>query len=143
MLAPLSVIVSINALMALPFVMRVIEPAHMSVMERNGRLALSLGITGFNRLWQIDIPALALPLLTGFVFAMALSMGDLGAVALFGSDRIVTLPWLLYQKLGSYRTRDAAGLALVLGMTTMTLMLVAERLGNRTRRSLGDRKDPQ
>ncbi|MDF1608116.1 thiamine/thiamine pyrophosphate ABC transporter permease [Hoeflea sp. YIM 152468] len=131
MLAPLAVIVTVNALMALPFVMRVIEPAHLSAMQRNGRLSLSLGITGFSRLWQIDIPALRLPLVTGFVFAVALSLGDLGAIALFGSDRIVTLPWLLYQKLGSYRTSDAAGLALLLGGLTMGLMLAADRLGNR------------
>ena len=132
LLAPLAVIVLINALMALPFVMRVIEPAHQSAMERNGRLALSLGITGINRIRQIDIPAIWAPLATGFVFAVALSLGDLGAIALFGSDRIVTLPWLLYQKLGSYRTADAAGLALLLGLTTMALMVIADRLGNRS-----------
>ncbi|MBC7283623.1 thiamine/thiamine pyrophosphate ABC transporter permease ThiP [Hoeflea sp.] len=132
LIAPLSVIVLINALMALPFVMRVIEPAHQSAMERNGRLALSLGITGINRIRQIDMPAMLAPLATGFVFAVALSLGDLGAIALFGSDRIVTLPWLLYQKLGSYRTADAAGLALLLGMTTMALMIIADRLGNRS-----------
>ena len=130
LLAPLAVIVLVNALMALPFVMRVIEPAHHTAMERNGRLALSLGITGINRILQIDIPALALPLATGFVFAVALSLGDLGAIALFGSDRIVTLPWLLYQKLGSYRTADAAGLALLLGATTMGLIVIADRIGN-------------
>lgn len=132
LLAPLSVIVLINALMALPFVMRVIEPAHQGAMERNGRLALSLGITGVNRIRQIDVPALLAPLATGFVFAVALSLGDLGAIALFGSDRIVTLPWLLYQKLGSYRTADAAGLALLLGAATMALMIIADRLGNRS-----------
>ena len=132
MLAPLCVIVTVNALMALPFVMRVVEPAHQAAMERNGRLALSLGITGVSRLRQIDIPALLLPLTTGFVFAVALSLGDLGAIALFGSDRIITLPWLLYQKLGSYRTDDAAGLALLLGALTMGLMLAADRLGNRS-----------
>lgn len=131
LLAPLAVIVLINALMALPFVMRVIEPAHQSAMERNGRLAMSLGITGLNRIRQIDVPAMLAPLATGFVFAVALSLGDLGAIALFGSDRIITLPWLLYQKLGSYRTADAAGLALLLGLTTMALMIVADRLGNR------------
>jgi ABC-type sulfate transport system permease component len=49
---------------------------------------------------------------------LALSLGDLGAIALFGSDRIITLPWLLYQKLGSYRTDDAAGLALLLGIAS-------------------------
>ncbi|MBU4528575.1 MAG: thiamine/thiamine pyrophosphate ABC transporter permease ThiP [Hoeflea sp.] len=143
LLAPLAVIVLINALMALPFVMRVIEPAHQSAMERNGRLALSLGITGINRIRQIDIPAMLVPLATGFVFAVALSLGDLGAIALFGSDRIVTLPWLLYQKLGSYRTADAAGLALLLGVTTMALMIIADRLGNRSGSALWPGKQLQ
>jgi len=41
------------------------------------------------------------------------------------------LPWLLYQKLGSYRTTDAAGLALLLGIATMVLIFIADRLGNR------------
>jgi thiamine transport system permease protein len=102
-------------------------------MERNGRLAVSLGLVGLNRLRQIDIPAMLPALATGFVFAVALSLGDLGAIALFGSDRIITLPWLLYQKLGSYRTADAAGLALLLGGITMGLMVLADRLGNRQR----------
>jgi thiamine transport system permease protein len=102
--APLAAIITVNALMALPFVMRVLEPAYQTAMVRNGRLSLSLGITGFNRLRQIDLPAMLVPLTTGFAFALALSLGDLGAIALFGSDRIITLPWLLYQKLGSYRT---------------------------------------
>ncbi|WP_417412981.1 thiamine/thiamine pyrophosphate ABC transporter permease [Hoeflea sp.] len=128
--APLMVIVLINALMALPFVIRVLEPAHLSTMERNGRLAVSLGVVGANRLWQIDLRAMLQALATAFVFAVALSLGDLGAIALFGSDRIMTLPWLLYQKLGSYRTNDAAGLALLLGGMTMGLMIISERLGN-------------
>ncbi len=131
LLAPLMVIVLINALMALPFVMRVLEPAHQNTMERNGRLAVSLGVVGFHRLIQIDLPAMVQALATAFVFAVALSLGDLGAIALFGSDRIMTLPWLLYQKLGSYRTSDAAGLALLLGGMTMGLMIISERLGNR------------
>lgn len=139
LLAPLAVIVLVNALMALPFVMRVIEPAHQTTMERNGRLAMSLGLVGANRLWQIDIPAMRPAFATGFVFAVALSLGDLGAIALFGSDRIVTLPWLLYQKLGSYRTSDAAGLALLLGGLTMGLMILAERLGDRNGNGNGQR----
>ena len=131
LLAPLAVIVLVNALMALPFVMRVVEPAHRNTMERNGRLAVSLGLVGLDRLRQIDIPAMLPALATGFVFAVALSLGDMGAIALFGSDRIITLPWLLYQKLGSYRTADAAGLALLLGGITMGLMVLADSIGNR------------
>lgn len=130
LIAPLATIVTINALMALPFVMRVLEPAYRTAMARNGRLALSLGITGLNRTRQIDLSAMRRPLTTGFAFALALSLGDLGAIALFGSDSIITLPWLLYQKLGSYRTDDAAGLALLLGLMTMGLIVLADRLGH-------------
>ena len=60
----------------------------------------------------IDWPVLRRPLLTGFAFAMALSLGDLGVIALFGSDAVQTLPYLLLERMGSYRTDDAAGLAL-------------------------------
>ena len=37
-------------------------------------------------------------------------------VTLYGSDRIITLPSLIYQNLGSYRTNDAAGLVLYLAI---------------------------
>jgi thiamine transport system permease protein len=57
-------------------------------------------------------------------FAMALSLGDLGAVALFGSQDMVTLPWLLYSRMGSYRTADAAGLALFLGLLCLIFTIL-------------------
>jgi thiamine transport system permease protein len=56
-----------------------------------------------------------------FSFAMALSLGDLGAVALFGSENFVTLPWLVYSNMGSYRTNDAAGYAFILGVICLVL----------------------
>ncbi|MAY62883.1 MAG: thiamine/thiamine pyrophosphate ABC transporter, permease protein [Rhizobiales bacterium] len=127
LLAPLAVIVTINAMMALPFVMRVLETAYRAVLNRNGRLALSLGVTGWHRIRRVDLPALAKPLRAAFAFAMALSLGDLGAIALFGNEKLVTLPWLLYQSMGSYRTTDAAGIALVLGVLCVTLMIFADR----------------
>ena len=66
------------------------------------------------------------PIATGFAFAMALSLGDLGVIALFGSDAVQTLPYLLLARMGSYRTEDAAGLALVLGVLCLVLMFVAD-----------------
>jgi len=72
-------------------------------------------------------------LATGFAFAMALSLGDLGVIALFGSDSIQTLPYLLLARMGSYRTADAAGLALLLGMVCLALVLATDRLGREER----------
>jgi thiamine transport system permease protein len=51
----------------------------------------------------------------------------MGAIALFGSEDFITLPALLYAKLGSYRSTDAAGLALILGVLCLVLMLPAVR----------------
>jgi thiamine transport system permease protein len=124
--APFAVIV-INALMAMPFVARALGPALDSHALRTERLALSLGVTGWNRLRLIDWPALKTPFLTALAFAMALSLGDLGAIALFGDQNFITLPALLYAKLGSYRGTDAAGLSLILGLVCLTLMAPALR----------------
>lgn len=129
---PLVLIVTINAMMALPFVMRVLENAYRTAMNRNGRLALALGVTGWNRIRRIDLPALARPLGAAFAFAMALSLGDLGAIALFGNEDLATLPYLLLQKMGSYRTADAAGLALILALLCVSLMILADRAAPET-----------
>lgn len=116
-------VVAINALMALPFVIRVLEPAYAVHQRRTARLSASLGIAGFTRLRLVSWPALRKPVMTALSFAMALSLGDLGAVALFGSDSFVTLPWLVYSSLGSYRTNDADGLALILGILCLLLTI--------------------
>lgn len=116
-------VVTINGLMALPFVLRIIAPAIGTHRHRTSRLASSLGIAGFNRVRLIDWPGLRRPLAMALSFATALSVGDLGAVALFGSDRFITLPWLLYSRMGSYRTMDAAGIALLLAILCLVLTL--------------------
>ncbi|WP_136658299.1 thiamine/thiamine pyrophosphate ABC transporter permease [Nitratireductor sp. XY-223] len=125
-IAPL-IVVAVNALMALPFVIRVLEPAHTTHMARTARLTASLGISGLNRLVLVDWPGLRRAFLLATAFAMALSLGDLGAIALFGSQDVVTLPYLLLQRMGSYRTNDAAGLALLLGLVCLVLMVIADR----------------
>lgn len=118
-----ALIVCINTLMALPFVIRVVEPAFVIHTRRTGRLASSLGLKGLSRLRYVHWPGLRRPLFTALSFAMALSLGDLGAVALFGSGNLVTLPWLVYSRLGSYRNNDADGYALLLGLLCLALTI--------------------
>jgi len=131
-LAPIMVIL-VNGVMAMPFALRVIRPAHDNAADRHDRLCSSLGLSGWNRFRLVDWPTLRRPLVAAFAFAMALSLGDLGVIALFGSDAVQTLPYLLLARMGSYRTADAAGLALILAMLTLGLMLLSDRLG-RSRR---------
>jgi thiamine transport system permease protein len=121
-------VIAINAVMALPFALRILIPAFAAAAARNDRLCQSLRLSGFNRLRLVDFPSLRRPLIMALLFAMALSLGDFGAIALFGSDRLVTLPSLLFAKLGSYRTDDAAGIALYLTLLAAFLAAAANWL---------------
>ncbi|MFZ1679491.1 MAG: ABC transporter permease subunit, partial [Rhizobiaceae bacterium] len=126
-LAPVAVI-AINAVMALPFALRVLKPAHDRARDDHDRLCAALGIRGVNRLRIVDWPALRRPLASAFAFAMALSLGDLGVIALFGAENARTLPYLVLQRMGAYRTLDAAGLALLIALLCLVLMALSDRL---------------
>lgn len=124
-LAPVLVTV-INALMAVPYASRILGPAVAEAAQAHDRLCASLGLAGWNRLRFIDWPVLRRPLGLAFAFAMAVSLGDLGAIALFGSEHVTTLPLLLLQRMGSYRTADAAGLAGLLAVMCLGLLWAAD-----------------
>ena len=118
------IVVVINMMMALPFAYGILDPAIATHRARTLRLSESLGLRFLDRLRLVDWPSLRRPVLMAFSFACALSLGDLGAVALFGSQDMVTLPYLLYSRMGSYRTADAAGLALMLGLVCVLLTVI-------------------
>ena len=122
--APL-VVVAINAAMAMPFAARLVSPALRASAERSDRLAQSLGLHGFDRFRLVTWPALRAPGAAALALSMALSLGDLGVVALFGSADLVTLPLMILRSMGSYRTADAAALAFLLALLTMGLTFLA------------------
>jgi thiamine transport system permease protein len=124
-------VVTINAAMAAPFAIRLILPAAMSAAERYDRLCMQLGLRGFSKLRFVTWPLVRRSLTLALAFSLALSLGDLGVIAIFGSQDVQTLPYLILQRMGSYRTHDAAGLALILCLMTMALMVFADRDGIR------------
>jgi thiamine transport system permease protein len=120
-------IILVNALTALPFVLRQLEPPLALSAERYGRLAESLGVSGFWRMKLIDWPMLRRPFAAAFAVAAALSLGDLGVAAFFGSGSILTLPLLIYQRMGSYRMAESASVALLLSLLVLALFLAAQK----------------
>ncbi len=117
-----------NVLMSLPFALAVLTPLMHQTAKRYDKLAFSLGLTPLQRWVYVEYPYIKSAL--GYVFALAFcfSLGDLGIIALFGSDDFTTLPWYLYQLMGSYRTTDAAGVALVLLVFVLGVFILLPRL---------------
>lgn len=104
----------VNAAMALPFALRGLQPALDRIEAAHGRLADSLGLTGRARLRILILPRLRGPLGFALGLAAALSMGDLGVIAIFSGPGGATLPLQVYRLMGAYRMAQAAGAALLL-----------------------------
>lgn len=119
----------VNALMSLPFLLRALVPAVAETETRFGPLANSLGLRRWDRLRLLLLPRLRRPLGFSLGLAAALSMGDLGVVALFAPPGGGTLPLELYRLMGAYRMDDAAGAGLLLLMTSLALFWVFDRGG--------------
>jgi len=127
----LAVTVLVNATMALPFLYRALLPEARAMQADYGRLAESLGLRGVARLRWLVLPRLARPLGFGAGLAAALSMGDLGVIALFAGDRAVTLPLLVQRLTGAYRMEAAAAASLLLLLLSFGLFWVFDRLGGK------------
>jgi thiamine ABC transporter, permease protein len=125
------IVIFANALMAIPYALKVLETPMRDLTARYSQLCQSLGLEGINRLKVIELRALKRPLAQALAFASVLSIGDFGVVALFGNDDFRTLPFYLYQQIGSYRSQDGAVTALLLLLLCFLLFTVIEKLPGR------------
>ncbi|MDW4548997.1 ABC transporter permease subunit [Defluviimonas sp. D31] len=125
----LPVTAAVNAVMALPFCLRALIPAARDLETDYGRLAESLGLSGAARLRHLTLPRLRQPLGFAAGLTAALSMGDLGVIALFADAERATLPLQLYRLMGAYRMADAAGAAVLLLALSLALFWILDRGG--------------
>ncbi len=125
----LPVTATVNAAMALPFVLRALLPALAETRRIDGRLADSLGMAGAARFRLVTWPRLRRPFGFAAGLAAALSMGDLGVIALFAPPEVATLPLLMQRLMAAYRMEAAAGVALLLVALTFALFWIFDRGG--------------
>jgi thiamine transport system permease protein len=129
--AALPVTALVNAAMTLPFCLRILMPDLTALARDYGRLADSLSMHGIARLRLLTLPRLRRPLAFAAGLAAALSMGDLGVVALFAEPARATLPMMIFGLMGAYRMDQAASAALVLIAISFGLFLLFDRMGRR------------
>jgi thiamine transport system permease protein len=123
----LAITALVNAVVTLPFALRVLLPAMQAIEADFGRLADSLDIRGLARLRLLVLPRLRRPLGFAAGIAAALSMGDLGVIALFADPETATLPLQIYRLMGAYRMDDAGGAAALLLVVSFALFWAFDR----------------
>lgn len=127
----LPVTVAVNTALALPFAYRLLLPEAQALRADYNRLAESLGLRGVSRLRHLTLPRLARPLGLSAGLVAALSMGDLGVIALFAGESGATLPLVIQRLMGAYRIEAAAAAALLLVGLSFGLFLVFDQWGRR------------
>lgn len=119
----------VNALMALPFALRIMVPRLRDTVRNYGRLSQTLGLRSLS-LWRLVILPRLRPQL-GFATGLtaALSVGDLGVITLFADPDRATLPLQMYRLMGAYQMEAAAGAALLLLILALGLFWVCDKGG--------------
>ncbi len=124
-------VLAVHALIGYPFVVRAVLASLRSLDPRLPEAAIVLGASPRQAWLRVQLPLVARALLTGAVFAFAISLGEFGATLLLQRNEFATIPIAIYEALG--RPGDAnfgralAMATILMGITTVAF-LVIERI---------------
>jgi len=119
-----------QALVAIPFVVRIVAPTLRAVDERQREAAALLGAPPGRVLREIDLPIVSRALAVAAGFAFAISLGEFGATVFLARPDLPTLPVAIFRFLGRPGELNAAqayALAVILMAVTALSMLLVER----------------
>lgn len=119
-----------HTLVALPFVIRTLQPAIASIPQRLRQAASSLGASQLEVWKNIDLPILRRATLTAAIFAFTISLGEFGATLLISRPEYPTIPIAIERFLsqpGGLNYGQAMAMATILMLLTLTSILLIER----------------
>ncbi len=115
-----------HSLVATPFVVRLLVPVLRAIPADRRLAASTLGASPTRAWWEVDVRALRLPLLAGFGFAAAISLGEFGATTFLTRTGRETLPLAISRLLGrAGAIPRAQGFALACVLFAVTATVIA------------------
>ena len=124
----------VQALVALPFVVRAVAPTLRAIDERQREAAALLGASPGRVRREIDLPIVGRALAVAAGFAFAISLGEFGATVFLARPDNPTLPVAIFRFLGRPGELNAAqayALAVILMGVTVTSVFLVERIRRR------------
>jgi len=119
-----------HTLVALPFVIRTLQPAIASIPQRLRHAASSLGASPLEVWKNIDIPILRRATLAAATFAFTVSLGEFGATLLISRPEYPTIPVAIERFLsqpGGLNYGQAMAMASILMLLTTVSILFIEK----------------
>jgi len=119
-----------HSLVALPFVVRTLQPALASIPVSLRHAAAVLGAAPLRVWWEVDLPIVARAALVSAVFSFTISLGEFGATTFLARPEYPTLPVAIFRYLsqpGALNYGQALAMATVLMLVCAASILVLER----------------
>lgn len=88
-----------HSLVALPFVVRALQPALSSIPQSLRQAAAVLGASSLRVWYEVDLPILTRAALVSAIFAFTISLGEFGATSFLARPEYPTLPVAIYRYL--------------------------------------------
>lgn len=120
-----------HSLIAMPFVLRTVQPALQSIPDSMRQSAAVLGASPWQVWWNVEIQVMRRALLTGAVFSFTISLGEFGATSFIASPYNPTLPVAIYRYLsqpGAMNYGQAMAMATILIVVCAMSIWLLERL---------------
>ena len=121
----------VQALVAIPFVVRIVAPTLRAIDEHQREAAALLGASPATVRREIDLPIVSRALAVAAGFAFAISLGEFGATVFLARPDRPTLPVAIFRFLGRPGELNAAqayALAVVLMVVTALAVFLVERV---------------
>lgn len=122
---------------SLPFVVRTLQPVLLEIEPEIEQAAWSLGASDSQTFWQVILPPLIPPILTGIALGFSRAVGEYGSVVMVASSlpfRDLIAPVLVFQKLEQYDYTGATVIGTVLLLASLGLLLLINLLQQWSRR---------
>lgn len=120
-----------HSTIALPFVIRSLQPALASIPDEYRMAASVMGASPVRAWFAVDWPLVRRSTLAAGIFAFTVSLGEFGATSLLARPEYPTLPLAIYRFLsqpGGLNYGQAMAMASLLMLVTTLAILVIERL---------------
>lgn len=127
-----------HSLVALPFVVRTLQPALASIPSNLRQAASVLGASSFQVWREVELPIMARAALVSAIFSFTISLGEFGATTFLARPETPTMPVAIYRFVsqpGALNYGQAMAMSTLLMLVCTVGILVMERLQTGQKRS--------
>jgi thiamine transport system permease protein len=111
-----------HSLVALPFVVRTLQPALVGIPNRLREAAAVLGASPWQVWKAVDLPILARAALVSAIFSFTISLGEFGATTFLSRPEMPTIPIAIFRFIGQ---PGALNYGQALAMSTLLMLVCA------------------